>query len=69
MDDVENEQLNVLEIVVSHRMDEEIEDNTLCRPNVDPTVVERPVLHHVTDDFIDNSDEQLSHQSESNDDE
>ncbi|KAA0035855.1 gamma-aminobutyrate transaminase POP2 [Cucumis melo var. makuwa] len=30
VDDVENEHLNVLEIVVSHRVDEHIEDETLC---------------------------------------
>lgn len=31
VEDVKNEQLNVLEIVVGHRMDEQIEDDTLCR--------------------------------------
>ena len=30
MDDVENEQLNVLKIVVDHRVDEHIEDDNLC---------------------------------------
>ncbi|KAA0056817.1 CACTA en-spm transposon protein [Cucumis melo var. makuwa] len=38
-DDVENEHLNVLEIVVSHRVDDHIEDDTLCRTDVDPTIV------------------------------
>ncbi|TYK16299.1 gamma-aminobutyrate transaminase POP2 [Cucumis melo var. makuwa] len=63
VDDVENEDLNVLEIVVSHRVDEHIEDDTLCRTDVDPTIVERPIVRHVTDDFIDNVDEHLSHAS------
>ncbi|KAA0067937.1 uncharacterized protein E6C27_scaffold138G001090 [Cucumis melo var. makuwa] len=39
VDDVENEQLNVLEIVVSHRVDEYIEDDTLCGPDIDPIVM------------------------------
>ncbi|KAA0033531.1 zinc finger protein ZPR1-like protein [Cucumis melo var. makuwa] len=30
VEDVENKQLNVLEIVISHRVDEHIEDDTLC---------------------------------------
>ncbi|TYK31654.1 CACTA en-spm transposon protein [Cucumis melo var. makuwa] len=33
--------LNVLDIVVSHRVDEHIEDDTLCRTGVDPTIIER----------------------------
>ena len=37
VDDVENEYLNVLKIVVSHRVDEHNEDDTLCRTDVDPT--------------------------------
>ncbi|KAA0063930.1 uncharacterized protein E5676_scaffold1827G00090 [Cucumis melo var. makuwa] len=57
VDDVENEQLNVLEIVVGHRVDEHIEDDTLYRTDVNPTIVERSVVHHITDDFIDNGDE------------
>ncbi|KAA0042390.1 uncharacterized protein E5676_scaffold477G001020 [Cucumis melo var. makuwa] len=32
-------------------------------PDVDPTVVERPIVHHVVDDFIDDDDAQLSPQS------
>ncbi|TYK07862.1 uncharacterized protein E5676_scaffold1933G00050 [Cucumis melo var. makuwa] len=52
-----------------HRVDEHIEDDTLCRPDVDPTVVEKSIIRHVADDFIDNDDEQLSHQSGSIDDE
>ena len=67
VDDVENEHLNVLEIVVSHRVDNHIEDDTLCRTSVDPTIVERSVVRHVTDDFIDDVDEHLLHAS--NDDE
>ena len=43
MNDVENDQLNVLEIVVEHHEDKTlIEDVTLCRTEVYPTVVERP---------------------------
>ena len=64
VDDVENEHLNVLEIAVSHRVDDHIEDDTLCRYEVDPTIVERPVVRHVTDDFIDDVDEHLSHASD-----
>ncbi|TYK09799.1 CACTA en-spm transposon protein [Cucumis melo var. makuwa] len=43
VDDIENEHLNVLEIIVSHRVDDHIEDDTLYRTDVDPTIVERPV--------------------------
>ncbi|TYK03149.1 CACTA en-spm transposon protein [Cucumis melo var. makuwa] len=52
VDDVKNEKLNVLEMVVSHQVDEHIEDDTLCKLDVDLTVVERSVVHHVADDFI-----------------
>ncbi|KAA0050470.1 cyclic nucleotide-gated ion channel 1-like isoform X3 [Cucumis melo var. makuwa] len=52
VDDVENEKLNVLEMVFSHQVDEHIEDDTLCKLDVDLTVVERSVVHHVADDFI-----------------
>ena len=70
VEDVENEQLNVLKIVVvGHRVDRHIKDNTLCRTDVDSTIVERPVMHHVVENFIDDEDQQLSHQSESSDDE
>ena len=58
VDDVKNEQSNVLKIVVGHWVDEHIEDDNVCRPKVDPTIVERPIVHHVADDFIDNGDEQ-----------
>ena len=61
VDDVENEQLNVLKIIYGHRVDEHIEDNTLCKTGIDPTIVERPIVRHVADDFID-GDEQLLHQ-------
>ncbi|KAA0063200.1 uncharacterized protein E5676_scaffold2774G00080 [Cucumis melo var. makuwa] len=54
VEDVENEHINILEVVVSHQVDDHIEDDTLCRIDVDLTIVERPVVHHVTDDFIDN---------------
>ena len=67
VDDIENELFNVLEIIVSHRVDEHIEDDTLCRIDVYPTIVKRLIVHHVTDDFIDDMDEHLSHAS--NDDE
>ncbi|KAA0025919.1 hypothetical protein E6C27_scaffold34G002170 [Cucumis melo var. makuwa] len=59
LEDVENEQLNVLEIIFGHRVDEHIEDDTLCKPDVDPIVVERLIVHHVAGDFIDDDDEQL----------
>ena len=44
VEDVENEQLNVLEIVVGHRVDEHIKDDTLCKPDVNPIVIERLVV-------------------------
>ncbi|TYK11871.1 hypothetical protein E5676_scaffold177G00210 [Cucumis melo var. makuwa] len=59
-EDIENEQFNVLEIDVEHRVDEHIEDDTLCRVEVDPIVVERSDVHHVAGNFIDDDDEQLS---------
>ncbi|TYJ97707.1 gamma-aminobutyrate transaminase POP2 [Cucumis melo var. makuwa] len=55
LDDVENEHLNLLEIVVSHRVDEHIEDDTLCRIDIEPTIIDRSVVRHVTNDFIDNT--------------
>ncbi|KAA0042170.1 uncharacterized protein E5676_scaffold124G00320 [Cucumis melo var. makuwa] len=57
---LENEQLNVLETVVRHRVDEHIKDDTLCRAKVDPIVVERPDVCHVTVNFIDDDDERSS---------
>ena len=69
VDNVENKQLNVLENVVSHRVDGHIKDDTLYRPNVDPTMIERSIMCHVADDFINDGDEQLSHQRGSSDDE
>ena len=42
-------------------MDEYIEDDTLCRTYIDPTIIERSIVRHVANDFIDNGDEQLSH--------
>ncbi|TYK28983.1 CACTA en-spm transposon protein [Cucumis melo var. makuwa] len=50
-----------VEIVVSHRVDDHIEDDTLCKSNVDLTIVERQVVRYVTDDFMDDVDEHLSH--------
>ena len=69
--DIENDQLNVLEVIVKHRVDEHvIEDDTLCKTEVDPTIVERPSVRHVMKNFInDEDDEQSSHQSGSSDDE
>ena len=69
VDDVENEQLNILEIVVDHRVDEHIEDVILYRTNIDPTIVERSIVCHVIVNFIDDGDEQLSHQCRTGDDE
>ena len=70
--DIENDKLNVLKIIVEHRVDEHVvEDNTLRWTEVDPTVVERPNVRHVTDNFIDNNDDEQSssYQSGSSDDE
>ncbi|TYK26955.1 uncharacterized protein E5676_scaffold322G00150 [Cucumis melo var. makuwa] len=50
-------------------MNEHIEDDTLCRIDVDPTIVERSIVRHVANDIIDDGDEQLSHQSGTCDDE
>lgn len=67
-EDVENEQLNVLEIVIGHRVDEHIEDDARCRPDVDPPMMKKSIVRHIVYDFIDDDDEQLSHQNESSDD-
>ncbi|TYK01403.1 uncharacterized protein E5676_scaffold29G00990 [Cucumis melo var. makuwa] len=64
VEDVQNDHINVLESVVSHQVDDHIEDDTLCRTDVDPIIVERPIVRHVTYDFIDDVDEHLSHASE-----
>ncbi|KAA0038038.1 uncharacterized protein E5676_scaffold237G001540 [Cucumis melo var. makuwa] len=69
LEDVENEQMNVLEIVVEHRVDEYIEDDTMCWSDINLTMVERSVVRPIADDFIDNGDEQLSHQIGSSSDE
>jgi hypothetical protein len=61
VEDVQNDHINILEVVVSHQVDDHIEDDTLCRNDVDPTIVERPVVRHVTDDDV---DEHLSHASD-----
>ncbi|TYK30898.1 CACTA en-spm transposon protein [Cucumis melo var. makuwa] len=63
VEDVENDHINVLEIVISHRVDDHIEDDTLCKTNVDPTIIERSVVRHVTDNFINDVDEHLLHAS------
>ncbi|KAA0032451.1 CACTA en-spm transposon protein [Cucumis melo var. makuwa] len=47
--------------IVSHRVDDHIEDDTLCKTNVDPTIVERSIVRIVIDDFINDVDEHLSH--------
>ncbi|KAA0036797.1 acidic leucine-rich nuclear phosphoprotein 32 family member A-like [Cucumis melo var. makuwa] len=64
VEDVQNDHINIVEVVVSHQVDDHIEDDTLCKNDVDPTIVERPVVRHVTDDFIDDMDEHLSHESD-----
>lgn len=66
---VENKQFDVLKIVIIHYMDEHIEENTLCRVDVDSTVVERLVVRHLIDDFINDDGEQLSPQNRSSNDE
>ncbi|KAA0059798.1 uncharacterized protein E6C27_scaffold108G00640 [Cucumis melo var. makuwa] len=57
VEDIQNDHINILEVVVSHQVDDHIEDDTLCRNDVDPTIVETPIVRHVTDDFIDDVDE------------
>ncbi|KAA0058327.1 uncharacterized protein E6C27_scaffold409G00080 [Cucumis melo var. makuwa] len=51
---------NSVQGIIDHRVADHVEDNTLCRVDVDPTVVERPIVRHVIDDFINDDDEQLS---------
>ncbi|TYJ98100.1 zinc finger BED domain-containing protein DAYSLEEPER-like [Cucumis melo var. makuwa] len=68
VDDVEDQQLNIPEIVFGHRGADHVEDGTLCRVDIYPTVVERSIVRHVVDDFINDDDEQLSVQSGSSDD-
>ncbi|KAA0025758.1 CACTA en-spm transposon protein [Cucumis melo var. makuwa] len=41
--DVQDQQLNVLEIIGDHRVANDIVVDTLCRLDVDPTVMERPI--------------------------
>ena len=57
--DTENDQINVLKIIVKHRVDEHIiDDNTLCRAEIDPTIVERaPNVCHVVKNFINDEDD------------
>ncbi|KAA0066195.1 uncharacterized protein E5676_scaffold75441G00110 [Cucumis melo var. makuwa] len=64
VEDIQNDHINILEVVVSHQVDDHIEDDTLCRNDVDPTIVERLIVRHVTDDFIDDVDEHLSNESD-----
>ena len=52
LDDVKDQQLNVLEIIVEHCVDDHIDDDKLCKLDIDPTIVERPIVCHVVDDFI-----------------
>ena len=47
-------------LVVGYSVDGQIEDDTLYKLDVDPTVVEKSIVHHVVDDFINDEDEQLS---------
>ena len=67
MDGVEDQQLNVPKLVVGHRVDDHVENDTLCRVDVDLTVVETPIVRHVVNNFINDDDEQLSVQSRSSD--
>ena len=39
VEDVQNDHINIVEVVVSHQVDDHIEDDTLCRTDVDPTIV------------------------------
>ncbi|TYK11925.1 uncharacterized protein E5676_scaffold177G00930 [Cucumis melo var. makuwa] len=65
VDDFEND-LNLQKIVVSHQVDDHFENDTLCRNDIDPTIVEKLVVRHVANDFIDDVDEHLSHASNDN---
>ncbi|TYK06516.1 (R)-mandelonitrile lyase 1-like [Cucumis melo var. makuwa] len=60
VDDVEDQQLNVSKIIVDHRVVDHIKDDTLCKLDVDLTAVERLIVCHVVDEFINDDDEQLS---------
>ena len=53
---------------LSDNVDDHIENDTLCRCVVDPTIVKRPTVCHVIGDFINDDDEQLSLESGSSDD-
>ncbi|KAA0055991.1 uncharacterized protein E6C27_scaffold319G001330 [Cucumis melo var. makuwa] len=64
VEDVQNDHINILEVVVSHQVDDHIKDDTLCKNDIDPKIVERPVVRHVTGYFIDDMDEHLSHASD-----
>ncbi|TYK27288.1 GDSL esterase/lipase [Cucumis melo var. makuwa] len=44
-----------------HQVDDHVKDDVPCRIDIDPTIVERSVVRHLTDDFIDDVDEHLSH--------
>ena len=68
VDDFKDQQLNVPKIVVRHCVDDHIEDDTLCRLDVDPTMVERLIVCHVVDNFVNDDNEQLSIQSRSSND-
>ena len=57
MDDVEDQQLNIPKIVVDHHVANHVEDDTLRKVDVDPTVVERLIVCHVDDNFIKDDDE------------
>ena len=58
VEDIENDQLNVIEIVIEHRVNKHvIEDDTLCRTEVDPIIVERPNVCHVVEHFINDEDD------------
>ena len=59
MEDIENEQLNILKIVLEHRADEHIDDDTPCKTKAGSTVGKRLDVRYIADDFIDD-DEQLS---------
>ncbi|KAA0048171.1 CACTA en-spm transposon protein [Cucumis melo var. makuwa] len=67
VDDLKDQQLNVPKIIVGHRVTGQVEDDTLCRVDVDPIVVEKLIVHHVVDEFINNDNEQFSVQSRSSD--
>ncbi|MDV3193972.1 MAG: hypothetical protein Q8835_02865 [Sweet potato little leaf phytoplasma] len=43
-EDIRNDQLQLLEVEGGFRVDESIQEDTLCREDVDPTIMEGPTF-------------------------